>query len=292
MDEFELTRFILAFICGYFLTVSGSLSQLVTNNSIASPSTLGMDGMAVLFVILSQFVVMGDLSISLSLESLSFIAISLLCATCYVFFFLVRHKKFLASEINIQKLILFGLAFNLFVGAIFSIIQFLFMALNFEFPTGLWFGSLKQAESDLLPVFMGVFILIQIIFSRLIKKLEILNLGSDFALGVGINVSRIQGSSLIISMFLTGLVISYLGVFSFLGLIFPHILRSFNIFKTNMKMELMLGSYLCGFIFAIVDQFCFYGVVYGAELPVGMVSSVFGAFFLIFLVLRSRINRI
>jgi len=53
--DFEIYRFFFAFLCGYFITVSGSLSQLMSNNSIASPSTLGMDGGAVLFVIFSQF---------------------------------------------------------------------------------------------------------------------------------------------------------------------------------------------------------------------------------------------
>jgi len=47
--EIEFGRLALSFIVGYFLCLSGSLSQLVTNNPLGSPSTLGMDGLAVFF---------------------------------------------------------------------------------------------------------------------------------------------------------------------------------------------------------------------------------------------------
>ena len=52
--EFDIYRMFFVFISGYFLSVSGSLSQLITNNTMASPSTLGMDGVAVLTIIMAQ----------------------------------------------------------------------------------------------------------------------------------------------------------------------------------------------------------------------------------------------
>jgi iron complex transport system permease protein len=289
--DIDFTRFIFALFCGYFLTLSGSLSQLVTNNTIASPSTLGMDGAAVLFVIFSQFFTLGS-SLDISYVHTAFILF--LIPFCIISFFSLNSKKKISNiweHFDIQKIILFGLAFNLFVGAIFSIIQFLFMALNFEFPTGLWFGSLKQYDESYLLVFVAVFILTKVYILGVSQKFEALNLGSSFALGLGIDVQRIQRIALLLSFLLTGVVICYFGVFSFLGLIFPHILRSFKFFKSNMKRELLIGPYITGLIFALVDQSCYQFDVYGAELPVGMVSSVVGAIFLIFLVLKSKISR-
>jgi iron complex transport system permease protein len=289
--DIDFIRFMFALFCGYFLTLSGSLSQLVTNNTIASPSTLGMDGAAVLFVILAQFVSIGvDLNVSyvhtafilflIPFGIISFISLGLSKKTNNIW-----------EHFDIQKIILFGLAFNLFVGAIFSIIQFLFMALNFEFPTGLWFGSLKQYDKDYLMIFVVIFIITKVYILGVSQKFEALNLGSSFALGLGIDVQRIQRIALLLSFLLTGVVICYFGVFSFLGLIFPHILRSFGFFKSSMRRELLIGPYITGFIFGIVDQFCYQFDLYGAELPVGMVSSVVGAIFLIFLVLKTKISR-
>lgn len=289
--DFEIIRFLFAFLCGYFLTVSGSLSQLVTNNSIASPSTLGMDGAAVLFVIISQFfvVLVGE-----SIDP-AYIAYGLFLISSSLFFlvFSLRKKsKDIWNTFNIQSLILFGLAFNLFVGAIFSIIQFLFMSLNFQFPTGIWFGSLKQYEANYIYLFLCVFFMAKIFLIKYSAKLELLNLGRSIAEGLGVDVSKVQRLSLGLSFILTGTVICYFGVFSFLGLIFPHILRSFSWFKKSMKAELIYGPYISGIIFSIVDQFCYQFDFYGAELPVGMVSSVIGAIFLIILVLKSKISRV
>jgi ABC-type Fe3+-siderophore transport system permease subunit len=55
--DIEWMRVLLAFFCGYFLTLSGSLSQIVTNNKLASSSTLGFDGLAVLMVLCAQFLI-------------------------------------------------------------------------------------------------------------------------------------------------------------------------------------------------------------------------------------------
>lgn len=290
--EIDFLRLIFALFCGYFLTLSGSLSQLVTGNTIASPSTLGMDGAAVLFVIISQFFAIG-LGFEIDYVHTAFI-LFFGTVTSIILFLKVRKIRDhgIWQKFDIQKIILFGLAFNLFVGAVFSIIQFLFMALNFEFPTGLWFGSLKQYNISYLPVFLLVFIIAKTYVLNVSRKFEALNLGASFALGLGVDVYSVQRRSLQISFILTGIVICYFGVFSFLGLIFPHILRGFTFFKTSMRRELLIGPYLTAVIFAVVDQCCYQFDFYGAELPVGMVSSVIGAIFLIFLVLKSKVSRV
>ncbi len=287
--EIEWARFCLALLAGAFLTLAGSLGQLVTNNSLASPSTLGMDGMAVLVVIVTQLLAL-VFPLPFAHEHVSFGILSLVFVLSTLFLYYKRSSLMVRGGVNIQKFILFGLAFNLLVGAIFSVIQFMFMALNFEFPSALWFGSLKQYELGYLIPFLAIFFVVVMYLKVNVSKLEMLNLGGDFAKGLGINVGGVQLSSLTLSFFLNGVVISYFGVFSFLGLVFPHTIRSFKVFKTNMKRELIWGPIICAFIFAVVDQFCYNNVVYGAELPVGMASSVLGSFFLIFLVLRSKVS--
>jgi iron complex transport system permease protein len=285
-----MMRFMFAFFCGYFISVSGSLSQLVTNNSLASPSTLGMDGAAVLFILVSQIILV-VFNIDFSLNHLSLILFAGTSLVLFPFVFYKSKVKNIWHQLNMQKVILFGLAFNLMIGALFSVIQFLFMALNFEFPVGLWFGSFKQYDQNFIFIFIIVFMVTQLVLYRLSPKIEVLNLGSSIAQGMGFDVEFIQKFGLYISFILTGIVISYFGVFSFLGLIFPHILRSFRFFKRNMKFEILLGPYFCGAILGVVDQLCYNVTVHGAELPVGMVSSVIGAFVLILLVFKLNLSR-
>ncbi len=280
--EIDITRVLLSFLCGYFLTISGSLAQIITNNKLASSSTLGFDGLGVLVILVAQFLIT-FVQVKFPIEHLSF-------ALFLLFFIplcLVSLKSF-KKNLNMNKVILIGLGFNLFVGGIFSVIQFLFIAINFEFPTGIWFGNFKYFELKVLWLYLIIFIIVFGIVLRLSKDLAILSVGSAFAEGLGLRTSYLSKLSLLLSFFLTGLVVSYFGVFSFIGLIFPHIIRSFSFFKFSMRRELILGPILTGVVLSGLDFLCFQYPFYGAEVPVGMVCSVAGSFVLLVLLLNKR----
>lgn len=291
--EFELIRIILAFFVGYLLSVSGSLTQLISNNVLSSPSTLGMDGVGVLFVIVSYLLTL-SFGFKISNELLSFL-ISVIFIILVLLYSIYRNQsKNIYSTIwsgsSIKKVVLVGLSFNLFIGAIFSIIQFVFMVTNIDFPTGLWFGNFKQYQDDWIYIFTPVFIFSLLFLKYISSRIEFMNLGSHFAIGLGVDIERVQKSCLFYSLFVTCLIISFFGVFSFLGLIFPHILRNFNFFSLSMRNELVFGPLVTGLIFSVFDFFCYSFIIKGAELPVGMVSSIVGSFFLIYLILRSKIS--
>ncbi|MBC77858.1 MAG: hypothetical protein CME64_17765 [Halobacteriovoraceae bacterium] len=288
MEELDLLRIAMAFLCGGFLTLSGSLTQIVTNNSLGSPSTLGFDALAALSVICSQFIIVvtGEAfaleHVSLGLFLIAFLGLFLVSKI------FSRGPHIRVFSLDIKVLILIGLGFNLFVGAIFSIVQFLFMALNFDFPTGLWFGNFKYFDEHTIYVLLFALLILVVYLTKDARQLRLLSLGEKFALGLGIPVAKVQRRALFVSLGLTGVVISFFGVFSFLGLIVPHMLRSLNFFRSNMKRELFIGPIVGGLALAVMDYLCFQFDFRGAEFPAGMVSSVVGAFLLIVLLVKSQ----
>ncbi|MAZ48870.1 MAG: hypothetical protein CME65_09920 [Halobacteriovoraceae bacterium] len=287
--EIDLIRILCAFFCGFGLTLSGSLCQLTTNNSLASPSTLGMDGIGVGCLILAQtFITSFGFSWGIELTSLG---LFFFLFTIMAFFLLKMRSKRLWQFLNLKQIILLGLAFNLMMGAIFSVLQFMFMALNYDFPTSLWFGHFKHAGSTGLIVLGLSFSFIWIYCFRHSEKFNFINLGVHMAQGMGVNVERFQKINLLLALFITGAIISFFGVFSFLGLVLPHILRSFGIFKINMRNEILWGPWIGGAVIAVVDLGCYNFIFYGAELPVGMISSVIGALSLILLSFKMNIVR-
>ncbi len=284
MENYELYRGIFAFLCGHFLCLSGSLTQITLNNHLASPSTLGFDGLAALGVILAQAIMTATMPGSLEVKA--FVIFCLLVLIGAIF-----GRKTLASKglsLDIGFLILLGLAFNLFVGAVFSIVQFLFMALNYEFPSGLWFGGFRYFKVWWLVPFGSLFFFSIFVTKRNARNLRLMSLGNSFALGRGVDVKRTQLESLLLSLILTGLVISFFGVFSFLGLIFPHVLRSFSRFRSNIRKELVEGPMLAGAALFGLDAICLRFTYRGAEFPAGMITSVGGAMLLVLLLLRSK----
>lgn len=286
MENVDGIRMLAAFFVGYFLTLSGSLCQLTTNNPLASPSTLGMDGLGVVSIILAQVLIL-FFNQSFSLEYTALFLFSLLFMLIGALSFELKPRK-LWQILDLKMLVLMGLSFNLLVGAIFSVIQFLFIALNFEFPTGLWFGNLKHASSHSTLVMLMLFSLSLFYVMKNSSKFNLLNLGASMAQGLGLQVEKFQKQNLLISLLMTGLVIAFFGVFSFIGLIVPHILRSLTWFKFDMRREIIIGPFLGGMSILLIDIFCFHFTFYGAELPVGMISSVIGSFLLIYLVLKKN----
>jgi iron complex transport system permease protein len=288
MQEIEYLRILMAFMTGYFLTIAGSLAQIVTHNGLASPSTLGFDGVSVLCILIAQFLI-SLLGLSIGLEYITLLIFLGLFGVFVLSKKFLTFKQVLFTHQRIEILILFGLAFNLFVGAIFSVIQFLFMALNLEFPSSLWFGNLKFVALPMIFPYLLIFLFVQLALWKLIPKLRTMSVGHDFAIGLGVPVKKVQEQSLHLSLLLTGVVVAFFGVFSFLGLIFPHLLRLFSFFRFNMRNELIYGPLITGLIFSALDMFCYHFTLYGTELPVGMVSSVLGAFFLLILLVRKHL---
>lgn len=288
MFEVDIIRVLCAFFVGYGLTLSGSLSQLTTNNSLASPSTLGMDGLSVVSLLVAQGLIVTKIS-SLSSEFLSLIVFSIFFIILAAIFLSLRPRD-LWQYLNMKQIILLGLAFNLMVGAIFSVIQFMFIALNYEFPTGLWFGHFKHAQLSNLIILVVPCVMIWVYCLKNAAKFNAINLGVFVAQGIGIDVEKFQKINLLLSLLLTGIVVSFFGVFSLLGLVLPHVLRSLTFFKTDMRSEILYGPLLGGLLIAVIDLACYNFVFYGAELPVGMISSVVGAFALILVLLRSSIR--
>jgi iron complex transport system permease protein len=119
------------------------------------------------------------------------------------------------------------------------------------------------------------------------RKLELMNLGDLFARNLEVKTSRVTMMSLGVSLILTSVVVIHFGVFSFVGLVLPHIVRSMKFFKYSIRRELYFGPIICGIILLGLDLLCYQVTIYGAEFPVGMLSAVFGSFALITVLFRS-----
>jgi iron complex transport system permease protein len=277
-----VTRFLVAFISGSLISISGSLIQIITQNDLAGPSTLGFEAFAVLIVLSVHFfaLFMGfDYSENVILSSL-FILLVLLFV----------NRRFFKTLLSKQYILLIGLCFNLFVGAIFSLIQFLFLTLNQDFPHEIWFGHFKNAQiSNLVPLLI-VFALTIFFILKKSKELRVLGFGENIAKNLNLEVDKIFYQFWFLSLFLTGLVTIYFGVFSFLSLIFPHLLRSHSFFRSKPAHELIWGSFLSGLILAFLDQICAHILYYNSEIPVGMLTAVAGSFGLMMILLKKNLQ--
>lgn len=279
--DWDFFRFLSALVAGGLLSFSGSLIQLTSRNDLASPSTLGMDGAAVLAVMLAYLLQ----ALGLATWPLSSLAFLVGCVLALALFLGTKKSPGLGAG-DFRLILLLGLGTNLLVGSVFAVMQFLAMAFNQEFPEQLWFGRLSTlAPSDWgLVAFVGLPLGIFCLRHR--RHWKALLLGRDWCYGLGVPVERMTREALALSFICTLWVVTHFGVFSFLGLLFPLVLRQISYFRGEPWREMTLGAVGAGVVFALLDHACFNLTFHGAEIPVGLPAGVFGAAALVTLLWR------
>lgn len=278
--DYLVSRFLSAFLTGMILSQTGSYIQMSTRNVLASPSTLGFDGLAILWVLIfhSILVFFGGEQNSLILF---FSGIPVFIFVGWI------YSRFMGRQKNIERLILIGLTFNLLVGAIFSLWQFLFLAFNKPFPVELWFGHFRFAGHETLLILLGVEIFILVGYFLLGKELKLFSLGENISRNLKLNEKHLYQFFFIAISVGTFAVISLFGAFSFLGLILPFVSRKLWFRRFDLPGEFLMGAAINAFFFMFIDVLCYQFPVYGAEIPVGLIATGLGAVSLILLLWKS-----
>lgn len=278
--EYLILRSLCALLTGVIISQTGSLIQMSTRNILASPSTLGFDGLTILWILIfhSILLIFGyDYPVLL----LFIVGVPVFSLVGWL------YSSFISAHKNIERLILIGLTFNLLVGAIFSLWQFLFLAFNLPFPVELWFGHFRFAnlESAIILFLVELFFLVG--WTVLKKDFLIFSLGKS----ISKNLRPSQGL-LYLFLFITVAlgtfaVTSLFGAFSFLGLVFPIVARKIWFRKFDLNGEVFAGALINGIVFMLIDSLCYFLPIMGAEIPVGLIATAVGAVSLMLLLWKS-----
>lgn len=279
--DYLVIRCLCSLISGIIISQTGSLIQLGTRNILASPSTLGFDGLSILWILLINSVAV-FFAWENNLLELSLLGIPLFISLGLLFSQMVRAQK------KFEKIILLGLTFNLFVGAIFSSWQFLFLAFNLPFPTEVWFGHFRFAQLNHGLLLLGMEILLLTGLFSFRKSILLFSLGPTHSKNLGLNEKQLFRLFFILVSLGTFMVVSLFGAFSFLGLVFPIVARSLWFKKFDLEGEFLWGSLLNGAVFMVIDLACYEFPIYGSEIPVGLPLTVVGAVSLIGLLWKSN----
>ena len=278
--EYLILRFLCAALTGVILSQTGSLIQMSTRNILASPSTLGFDGLSILWILIfHSILIMAGTEQGTAFVFLSGIPVFMVVGWLF--------SRFIARHKNIEKLIFMGLTFNLLVGTIFSLWQFLFLAFNFPFPVELWFGHFRYSNETSLLILGMIEGLTLILWLFLKKEFAVFSLGQSVAVNLNLKKGFLYlyiFSTIAIGTFA---VIALFGAFSFLGLVFPIIARKLWFNRFDLNGEFILGALVNGLFLLFIDGLCYFFPIYGAEVPVGLIATGVGALSLILLLWKS-----
>lgn len=270
----RIPRTLSAILAGCALSTSGLILQSVLNNSLASPSIIGVNSGAGLLT---------TLVIALFPNYLSYMPLAAfvgaMTATLLVYFI---AKTTGTSRMTI---VLSGVAVSSFVGAITDTILTLWPDVAIS-RTSFLIGGLSGVTMSNIKL-PGIFIFISLILSFLLSyDMNILSLGDETAKSLGLNVPRYRFIFLILSSLLSGSSVSFTGLLGFIGLIVPHAAR-FIVLENDNRILVPICA-LLGSVFALFCDLIARTLFAPYEVPVGIIMSFLGGPFFIYLLLTKK----
>lgn len=275
-QEIRLPRAILALFIGATLGVSGAALQGLLRNPLAEPGVIGVSGSASLGAVIAFY--SGAAAIFPLALPIGGISGALLAV---IFLYLLAGR-----ESSILTLILAGIAVTSLSGALTALA--LNLSPNPYAAAEIFFwlmGSL--ADRSFEHVYIAVPLMLIGIGSLLgcRRGLDALALGEDTARSLGINLNRLTLRIIAGVALSVGAAVSVAGGIGFVGLVVPHLLRPFVGYRPG---KLLLVSALGGALLLLVADIVVRLISTGQELKLGVLTSLVGAPFFLYLVLKTR----
>jgi len=274
----RMPRLVVAFLVGFSLAAAGAVMQGVFKNPMASPGVIGISSGAALGAVVALYLGLAAMSLFLlPLASILFAMITLALV------FIIATSR---GHTSISTLLLAGIALNLIFGALTS---FVITLSTREFDVGrvivTWLmgdlnnRSWEHAQIVLLTTLLGVTCTL-----FFVKDLNILMIGEETASNLGVNIRLARNMLLLASSVMTGGAIAVSGVIGFVGLLAPHMVRGL-IGPDNRKLIPLAG--LLGAVFVIYADL-FVRLVVQVDLKIGILTSLMGGPFFLYLIIRYR----
>ena len=278
----RLPKALTAILAGSALSVSGILMQTLFRNPLAGPYILGVSSGASLGV---AFVVMCTSLFGMVTAGAGTIATSAIIGSTLVLLLVMSVAGKVKDNVS---LLIVGMMVGAIVGALVNIMQ------NIANPDALklfivWtLGSLSSVGWQELQVMTGVLLFGALMVTLLLKPLNGLLLGENYARSLGINIRRTRLGIVLATSLLAGGVTAWCGPIAFIGVAVPHLARGI-MHSSNHRLTIPACALLGANLLLLCD--CLVSVAsfsMSLSLPISTLSSLVAAPVIIYVILKSK----
>ena len=282
--NFRLPKAITAILVGIGLSISGLLMQTLFRNPLAGPYVLGLSSGSSLGV---AFVILGAGALPSVISTFLLSSYGIILASCLgsfsVLLLVLLISKYLRDTMTI---LIAGLMFSSFAGAIVSVLTFFSSAEKLQKFTFWSMGSIGNLSwQNIFILFLAVILgLLLSLFS--LKALDALLLGENYAKSLGLNLNKSRRMIIFATSILAGSITAFAGPIAFVGLAVPHLAKL--LFQTSNHRVLFWSTIQIG---AIIMLFCdMVSQMPGLDftLPINAITSIVGAPVVIWLLVRKN----
>ena len=275
--ESRLPQALTATLCGASLAVSGLMLQTAFRNPLAGPDIFGISSGAGLCVAL---VMLAPVALFHGMVSVLLAAfVGAMAVTALIFFFatMVRSRV---------MLLIIGIMTGYLASSAISLLNF-FAAEEGVKSFAVWgMGNLGAVSMAQMPVFAGVAIAGLLASLLLIKPLNALLLGEQYAESLGVNTIRLRNQLLVITGVLTAVTTAFCGPIAFIGLATPHVARL--LISTDNHRQLLPATLLTGAAITLLCNLVCYLPGERGMIPLNAVTPLIGAPVIIYVIIRKK----
>lgn len=264
----RLPRVILAATVGGGLALSGVIMQASVQNPLAEPFILGIASGASVGAVLAILLGFSVGSFSVGVSGSAFVG-ALLSTVLVLLLAGIRNR------LNTVRLILAGAVVSALCIALSNLIIYMAADAQGMQTAAFWtMGSLADAKWS--NIFAPVFcVALSVLYFMLqVRHLDVLLLGEEAAITLGVNASKKRRLYMVFVALLTGVLVANCGVIGFVGLVIPHIVRAFVGATHRQLLPLAL---VVGAMFLVWADLLSRIVLPAGDLPIGIITALVGA---------------
>lgn len=282
--EFRLPRVVIGALVGFGFGIAGTVIQGVTKNGLADPGILGINAGAGMAIVLFMFLFQGNINNTGWFSVFAMPLFGLLGGiTSAILIYLFAWKN---GRLDTQRLILVGIAISSGLGAVSLFISLRMNPSDFEMATVWINGSIWNANWKYI---LSIIPWVVVLFPVILKKafiLDLFQLEENTVKSLGISTEREKAILLLAAIGIVSACVSVSGNIGFVGLLAPHISKS--LVGIQHKRAIPVAG-LIGMLLVIVSDFIGRTVFAPAELSVGIVISIVGIPYFVYLLLKAKV---
>ncbi|WP_147533584.1 iron chelate uptake ABC transporter family permease subunit [Bacillus marasmi] len=268
-------------LTGAAIGISTLVFQTITNNRILTPSIIGLDSLYMLIQTLLVFV-FGSGNLTLMNKNVNFI----LSIALMVMFSGILYKVLFKREgNNIYFLLLIGLIFGTLFQSLSSFMQVMIDPNEFLLIQDKMFASFNNIKTELL--YLSVFLIVAVCIYgyRFFKYLDVMSLGKEQAVNLGVDYDYVVKRLLIVIAILISISTALVGPITFLGLLVVNV--AYQFFNTYKHSYLIIGTILLSII-ALVGGQLIVERVFTFSTTLSVIINFIGGVYFIYLLLKEN----
>lgn len=282
MDQ-RIPKLIAIVITGFCIAFSSIVFQTITNNNILTPSVLGLDSLYILVQTIIVFLVGVDNTLITNKSNNFLLSVVVMVIASFILY----KKLFEKAKNNIFFLLLVGMIFGTLFKSLSTFMQVVIDPNEYAALQNNLYASFGNVNTNILFI-AGIIIiaLVPFIYDD-IKSLDVISLGKEHAINLGVNYDKVVKKMIIVVAILVSVSTALVGPITFLGLLVTNVTK--QIFRTYKHSYLICASILISILTLVSGQFLVERVFTFTTTISVIINFIGGVYFIYLLLKESRV---